>query len=288
MSHLMMEEDNDTYPRATEETAEEGDPKSFANLVTASFPKKLFDLVTTGDSDVVRWEEHGKAFRITSPERFAEEVLPLYFRHSKLTSFQRQLNLYGFRRVKKGEDKGSYYHEKFQRGKPNTALEIRRLPGKVMPTSPAPRPAPVIASSLEQTPPDFGLPLLPFMARFLNEPIDDGIERGPDLLIRLSFAATPLVTRPLSFVRSQIGKYDMDVQVSKDCGSSRALLAGTWCRLSQQFVAEEAFRVYPLSGVHMHKVKDIHWKNFYQPEEIDGIESNHEISSDSLSNNYSP
>jgi hypothetical protein len=47
-----------------------------------------------------------------------------------MTSFQRQLNLYGFRRVTKGDDVGSYYHPKFQRGRRDLIAEIKRLPGK--------------------------------------------------------------------------------------------------------------------------------------------------------------
>lgn len=47
-----------------------------------------------------------------------------------MTSFQRQLNLYGFRRVTKGEDVGSYYHPKFQKGRRDLIAEIKRLPGK--------------------------------------------------------------------------------------------------------------------------------------------------------------
>jgi hypothetical protein len=47
-----------------------------------------------------------------------------------MTSFQRQLNLYGFRRVTKGEDVGAYYHPKFQKGRRDLISEIKRLPGK--------------------------------------------------------------------------------------------------------------------------------------------------------------
>lgn len=47
-----------------------------------------------------------------------------------MTSFQRQLNLYGFRRVTKGEDVGAYYHPKFQKGRRDLIPEIKRLPGK--------------------------------------------------------------------------------------------------------------------------------------------------------------
>lgn len=43
--------------------------------------------------------------------------MPTFFRQSKLTSFQRQLNLYGFSRITAGRDRGGYYHELFLRNK---------------------------------------------------------------------------------------------------------------------------------------------------------------------------
>lgn len=66
-------------------------------------------------------------------------IFKLLFIDSKFASFQRQLNLYGFRRINKGSDQGAYYHPKFQRGKDQLVREIRRLPSRGIPGSDGPR-----------------------------------------------------------------------------------------------------------------------------------------------------
>ena len=62
-------------------------------------------------------QPHGRCFVMHKPKEFVVEVMPLHFRQSKITSFQRQMNLYGFNRITKGSDRGGYYHELFLRHK---------------------------------------------------------------------------------------------------------------------------------------------------------------------------
>lgn len=67
--------------------------------------------------------------------------IPRYFRQSKLTSFQRQLNVYGFSRLTVGRDRGAYYHEFFLRGRRSFCKHIARIQIKGTGIKPAPSPA---------------------------------------------------------------------------------------------------------------------------------------------------
>ena len=62
-----------------------------------------------------------------------QEVVPLYFRQSRLSSFKRQLNLYGFELISNGPSRGAYFHELFQKDKPSLCRRMRRIAVKVAP-----------------------------------------------------------------------------------------------------------------------------------------------------------
>lgn len=49
-----------------------------------------------------------------------------YISENKYSSFQRQLNLYGFRKLVRGEEAGGYMHPLFERGKPEQLSQVRR------------------------------------------------------------------------------------------------------------------------------------------------------------------
>jgi len=97
--------------------------------VTQPFPEKLMEMLVQEAADhnhIVCWLAHGRAFMVRKPKEFMKELMPRYFRQSKMTSFQRQLNLYGFRRITQGTDTGAYYHELFLRGRPQLCMRMHR------------------------------------------------------------------------------------------------------------------------------------------------------------------
>ncbi|KAL3904632.1 MAG: hypothetical protein SGILL_009991 [Bacillariaceae sp.] len=111
--------------------AREDTAKARGGVVTP-FPVKLHAMLDAvkqqGLEDVVSWQQHGRSFAIHKPKEFVELLSSYkYLKLSKLASFQRQLNLYGFQRITKGRDRNSYYHELFLRGKPHLAHNIQRL-----------------------------------------------------------------------------------------------------------------------------------------------------------------
>merc|ERR1712025_213429 len=62
------------------------------------------------------------------PKEFADVIMPQYFNQTKYRSFQRQLYIYGFDRVKdkSSDDYGAYFHELFIRGSSDLCLDMQR------------------------------------------------------------------------------------------------------------------------------------------------------------------
>jgi len=90
------------------------------------FLQALMDLLSQEDPEIVTWLPSGTAFIVRSPKKFVEMVLPRFFKQTKIASFYRQLNMYGFRRIVEGPDMGAYHHELFVRDKPHLCSTILR------------------------------------------------------------------------------------------------------------------------------------------------------------------
>eukprot|EP00581_Thalassiosira_minuscula_P030317 CAMPEP_0183775386 /NCGR_PEP_ID=MMETSP0739-20130205/44357_1 /TAXON_ID=385413 /ORGANISM="Thalassiosira miniscula, Strain CCMP1093" /LENGTH=497 /DNA_ID=CAMNT_0026016965 /DNA_START=20 /DNA_END=1513 /DNA_ORIENTATION=- len=103
----------------------------FGNLNYESFPIKLHRILEEtaerGEGHIISWQPHGRAFKIHDPTQFTAKIMSRYFpKMKKLTSLQRQFNLYGFERLtREGPDAGAYYHEAFLRHRP--VLSARRM-----------------------------------------------------------------------------------------------------------------------------------------------------------------
>jgi hypothetical protein len=97
---------------------------------TQSFPLKLHAMLDEASdknvAHIVAWQEGGKSFKVYDSEAFATEVMRSYFNQTKYKSFQRQLNLYGFRRIHHGPQKGGYSHKFFMRGQPHLTKVMSR------------------------------------------------------------------------------------------------------------------------------------------------------------------
>ncbi len=98
--------------------------------VTVPFPEKLHQMLEyaekNGLTDIVSFFSHGRAFAIHKPITFVKDLMPQFFKQSRFTSFQRQVNLYGFKRISQGPDSGGYYHELFLKGRPGLCINMKR------------------------------------------------------------------------------------------------------------------------------------------------------------------
>ena len=85
------------------------------------------------DPSIVSWNGGGDCFTVKDVPRFETQCLPKYFNHSNFSSFTRQLNFYGFTKLRSDPDlqmstnsSVRFCHEFFQRGKPELLQNIQR------------------------------------------------------------------------------------------------------------------------------------------------------------------
>jgi len=96
------------------------------NSVSAFISKTYEFLEDNQFPDIVDWNFEGTAIVIKNPLEFAQKVLNIYFKHRNLTSFVRQLNMYGFHKQRTHKVEYVYSHELFQRGKKHLLDQIKR------------------------------------------------------------------------------------------------------------------------------------------------------------------
>ena len=107
------------------------DPDSLTPLTppgrVPNFPAKMHAILSRSDlTEIVCWLPHGRAWKVLKPREFEVRVIPTYFEHAKFSSFIRQANGWGFRRITHGKDRNSYYHPLFLRALPHLCKEMKR------------------------------------------------------------------------------------------------------------------------------------------------------------------
>lgn len=109
--------------------------------IVPGFILKLWKMINDPQcDDLISWSNNGQSFIIIDPAKFSQE-LSKYFKHNNLSSFIRQLNMYGFRKVTAIENSGlhpgsddlHFTHPDFQRDQPERLESIKRkLPQKLV------------------------------------------------------------------------------------------------------------------------------------------------------------
>jgi len=101
------------------------------------FLKKTYKMIESSPQEVAAWTPEGDMFVVKDPDQFATDIIPQYFDHNKFSSFARQLNFYGFRKMQSKPIRNSdfdantakhvtFYNENFKRGRCDLLRNIQR------------------------------------------------------------------------------------------------------------------------------------------------------------------
>ncbi|KAM3138392.1 hypothetical protein pb186bvf_009478 [Paramecium bursaria] len=90
------------------------------------FLTKLFNIVQEKlEEETIKFDPTGKILILVNQDRLVNQVLPDYFGHKNLPSFLRQMNMYGFKKRRVG-DQIEFKHKSFKRNAKAQLINIKR------------------------------------------------------------------------------------------------------------------------------------------------------------------
>ena len=69
-------------------------------------------------SDTIEWIPEENGFIVKNITDLTEKIFPRHFKHTNYASFVRQLNLYGFHKVRSNDQGHIFTHNYFQKNSP--------------------------------------------------------------------------------------------------------------------------------------------------------------------------
>ncbi|XP_042510291.1 heat stress transcription factor B-2b-like [Macadamia integrifolia] len=112
-------------PPPVEQIGESTNSGDTLRSLPTPFLTKTYQLVDDpAIDDVISWNEDGSTFIVWRPAEFARDLLPKYFKHNNFSSFVRQLNTYGFRKIV--PDRWEFANDCFRKGEKKLLCDIHR------------------------------------------------------------------------------------------------------------------------------------------------------------------